>query len=136
MKKRRLSLFRVLVLLVGLALPILIAVTMNNTRANTREVELRHVQVAVQTMMAHNGITSLPHPVTVPTNDMSAFPDMLTSPKEKGLLEADKPGYVLYGHDLVRDGGSEALYSYVNFATTQWYYAVVSDGTVFQSSPQ
>ncbi|MFQ5860463.1 MAG: hypothetical protein ACE5IG_02815 [Dehalococcoidia bacterium] len=134
MKKRRVNLLRVLVLAAGLTLPILIGLAIHNTRANTQEVELRNVQSAVLTMMADNGISALPHPVTVSTNDMSAFPDVLTSPREKGLLDGDKPGYVLYGHDKIPDQDPETLYYYLSFETTRWFYTVTSDGTVLQSS--
>ena len=94
--------------------------------------ELRQIQAAVLTMMTHNGITSIPNPVVEPTSDLRAFPDALTSPTKKGLLEGDKPGYVLFEHDHAADGDPEATVSYVRFPDGRWTYTASRDGTVTQ----
>ena len=94
--------------------------------------ELRQIQSAVLSMMTHNGINSIPNPVSDPTNDLRRFPDVLTRPSEKGLLAGDKPGYVLYGHDKTRDDLADPTVSYVRFADSRWTYTVAADGTVTQ----
>lgn len=94
--------------------------------------ELRQIQAAVLTMMTHNGITSIPNPVAEPTSDLGAFPDAVTSPTSKGLLEGDKPGYVLFEHDHAADGDIEATVSYVRFPDGRWTYTAARDGTVTQ----
>ena len=94
--------------------------------------ELRQIQSAVLNMMTHNEISSIPNPVSDPTNDLQRFPDVLTPPLEKGLLAGDKPGYLLYGHDNTRDGLAESSLSYVRFADSRWTYTVNDAGTVRQ----
>lgn len=94
--------------------------------------ELRYIQSAVTSMMADNNITSLPHPVTVPTTDMGRFPDAVTPSEQKGLEAGDKPGYLLYGHDKTHDGKAEPTVDYLAFSKTRWAYTVASDGTVTQ----
>ena len=67
-----------------------------------------------------------------PTSDLSRFPDVLTEPGLKGMLEGDLPGYVLYEHDLIADGLPEATVSYVRFIEGRWTYTAARDGTVTQ----
>lgn len=92
--------------------------------------ELGQLQSAVTEMMLDNGIIRLPHPVGEPTQDMGSFPDFITSPEEKGMLEGDKPGYLLYGHDKVADGDADLTVNYIPFPGTRWAYTVDEDGTV------
>ncbi len=94
--------------------------------------ELRYVQAAITTMMTHNQINTIPHPVTEPTNDMTQFPDATTLPTLKGLWADDKPGYVLYRHDNVADGIPEGTVDYLRLPNTKWYYTMETDGTVIQ----
>ena len=63
--------------------------------------------------MTHNGITTIPNPLSEPTSDLRRFPDVTTPPSRKGMLEGDLPGYVLYEHDRAADGLPEATVSYV-----------------------
>ncbi len=94
--------------------------------------ELRQIQAAVLTLMTHNGITTIPNPLSEPTSDLRRFPDASTPPSRKGMLEGDLPGYVLYEHDLAADGLPEATVSYVRFAAGRWTYTADRDGTVTQ----
>ena len=94
--------------------------------------ELRQIQAAVLTLMTHNRITKIPNPLREPTSDLRRFPDVSTPPSQKGMLEGDLPGYVLYEHDLTADGLPEATVSYVRFAAGRWTYTVDHDGTVTQ----
>ena len=94
--------------------------------------ELRQIQAAVLTLMTHNRITTIPNPLREPTSDLRRFPDVSTPPSQKGMLEGDLPGYVLYEHDLTADGLPEATVSYVRFAAGRWTYTVDHDGTVTQ----
>ncbi len=94
--------------------------------------ELRYVQAATTTMMTHNQINAIPHPVTVPTNDMTKFPDASTLPTLKGLWADDKPGYELYRHDNIADGIPEGTVDYLRLPNTKWYYTVEAGGTVIQ----
>ena len=101
-------------------------------REEAQKLELRSVQQAVFIMMADNEITILPNPVVLPTSDMSIFPDATTSPEVKGLLQGDKPGYVLHGHDRTRDGQPEPEVDYIGSQYTTWIYTVTRAGTVLQ----
>ncbi len=94
--------------------------------------ELRQIQAAVLTLMTHNGITTIPNPLSEPTSDLRRFPDVTTPPSRKGMLEGDLPGYVLYEHDRAADGLPEATVSYVRFAVGRWTYTANRDGTVTQ----
>ena len=94
--------------------------------------ELRQIQAAVLLMMTHNRITEIPDPVREPTSDLRRFPDVATPPSQKGMLEGDLPGYVLYEHDLAADGLPEATVNYVRFADGRWAYTADRDGTVTQ----
>jgi len=75
--------------------------------------ELSEVQSAVVGCMQVHGLKTLPHPVTVATNDMGAFPDATSVAgsidKQKTdfggrYTSGDKKGYVLYQDDLQGDG--------------------------------
>ena len=127
---------RFLWLLVAFVVIAIVAVGTNTLHRGQESVaqksELRQIQSAVLTMMIHNGIYSIPSPVSEPTSDLRQFPDVLTPPLEKGLLAGDKPGYVLYGHDNTRDDLADPTVSYVRIADGRWTYTVAADGTVTQ----
>jgi len=105
------------------------------------EVELANVQAAVIAMMVDNNLTSLPNPVIVATNDMSAFPDAtsvcgvdkIQDPKGNAYVRgADKDGYVLYQHDIIGDAAQAGLVNYVATQYVKGTYTVNSQGTVIQ----
>ena len=110
-----------------------------------RDTEFANIQTAVSAMMVDNGISSLPTPVTATaTQNMALFPD--TSPTADGGLGAkdedvlgidyvllDKDGYILYQHDRIADADPAAsLTNYVATATTAYFYAADTAGTVSQ----
>lgn len=126
---------RVLLLLAVFVTVAIVGIATNALRRgedNLAASELRQIQAAVLTLMAHNGITTIPNPVREPTSDLRRFPDVSTPPSRKGMLEGDLPGYVLYEHDLAADGLPEATVSYVRFAASRWTYTADRDGTVTQ----
>jgi hypothetical protein len=103
--------------------------------------ELANVQTAVVAMMVANGLSALPNPVTVATNDMSAFPDATSAcgidkvndldgnAYQAGL---DKDGFLLYGHDITADGAQTGLINYMAVQATMGTYTVDASGTVTQ----
>ena len=124
---------RVLWMLVAFVVIAIIAGGTNalyQSRAKNNELNL--IQSAVRTMMHHNEISSIPRPVSDPTNDLQRFPDVVTPPLEKGLLAGDKPGYVLFGHDNLRDDLADSAVNYMEFADSRWTYTAAADGTVTQ----
>lgn len=102
--------------------------------------ELSNVQTAVIAMMVDNNLTRLPNPVTVATNDMSAFPDAtsacgvdkIADPNGNVYVIADKNGYILYQHDITADGAQTELVNYVATQYTKGTYTVDAQGTVTQ----
>ena len=108
-----------------------------------KETEFSNVQSAVVAMMVDNGLSTLPNPVTVATNDMSQFPDTSVCGVDKlrdplgasYQLLFDKDGFILFGHDIDADGTANNLVNYVNTQNTTYYYAVDASGTVTQSDP-
>ncbi len=110
----------------------LTSVTSGRAQEEAQKVELRNVQQAVSIIMADNQLAVIPNPVAVPTNDMTSFPDATTPPEAKGLLQGDRPGYVLHGHDVTQDGQSEPTIDYLNLPRTTWTYTVTRDGVVVQ----
>ena len=102
------------------------------TEADATEFGL--VQTAVISMMADNNVQSLPNPVTVATADMSVFPDAITPATDKsGGAVGDKPGYVLWQHDVnLGDSAQTGLVNYVLKQTTSCAYTVDTAGTVTQ----
>ena len=117
-------------MIVVLGIPAVFALIKGETDFQNRELHI--IQLAVVSMMVDNHISTIPDPVTVPTNDMGAFPDATALPEAKGLLVGDKAGYLLYGHDKTPDGEPEPIVNYVTFAKTTWTYTVTSDGTLIQ----
>ncbi|MEE8325413.1 MAG: hypothetical protein V3R58_00065, partial [candidate division NC10 bacterium] len=109
------------------------------------ETELANIQAATIALMVDNGLSSLPNPVVVPTNDMSAFPDGSTIASGDKAFDAsgnayvdgvdplgDKDGFLLFGHDRVADNDQATLANYVATTTTTGTYTVTADGTVTQ----
>lgn len=115
--------------------------------------ELHNVQTAVTNLMVDNNISSIPTPVSLETNDMSAFPDVTATAASKGadanfLSSANATevtGFLLYGHQLIvdvdRDGafdvGDDAVknVNYVNMAHTAYWYRCDEDGIIHQYEP-
>ena len=105
------------------------------------ETEFANIQSAVIAMMTDNGLETLPNPVTTPTSNMSAFPDAtsdwnnggkVTDPNGNSYGPGDKPGYVLYQHDITADGSSNVTVNYVATEITKGTYTVDASGTVTQ----
>jgi len=104
------------------------------------ETEVSNIQTAVIAMMVDNQLSKLPNPVTVPTDNMSNFPDTsaceagkMTDPDGSPYIFAfDKNGYILFGHDIHGDGEQDDLVNYVTTETTAKYYTVDKLGTVTQ----
>jgi len=103
--------------------------------------ELEQVQAAVREMMADNGLSLLPKPITEPTNDMGAFPDLsrcgvdkLTDPNGNLYCVADKDGYLLFGHDKKGDDSDIELVDYLPQRYTHGTYTVDANGKVSQIS--
>lgn len=115
--------------------------------------ELRIVSEAVAALMAENGLSVIPNPVTASeppcttgTQAMTRFPDTDSAAgtpdkqadpggriyaSDQGAL-GDKDGYVLFGHDLIADFLPSTVVSYVRFVSSAWCYRVESDGYVLQ----
>ncbi len=105
------------------------------------ETELANIQTAVIAMMVDNNLTSLPNPVAVATNDMSAFPDAtsvagsadkLVDPNGNAYTVGDKGGFILYQHDIIADAAQTGLVNHVATQTTRGTYTVDAQGTVTQ----
>jgi len=108
---------------------------------NPREVadtELANIQAAVTSMMVDNELPALPNPVTVATNDMSAFPDTSVCGVDRindyegnaYVNGQDKDGYVLYGYDPYADADDTRLVNYVATRYTSGTYTVDASGRV------
>lgn len=108
--------------------------------AEAAQTEFANVQSAVIALMVDNGLSTLPNPVAVATNDMGAFPDTSVCGVDKAqdrngnayVSGKDKDGYVLYQHDINGDATSTDLVNYVAVQYTQGTYTVDSTGTVTQ----
>ena len=104
------------------------------------ETELANVQAAVVALMVDNELWELPNPVTVATNDMSAFPDtsicgidkILDPDGNAYIAGQDKDGYYLYQHDITGDGVQIGLVNYLASQYSMGTYTVDSSGTVTQ----
>lgn len=112
-----------------------------------RRQEWQDVQAAVKTMMAENGLETIPRPRDfageVAFNDMTAFPDVLSDwvkevggktadPKGNSYIDGDKAGYLLFGQDVTGDGKLTGLVDYLKLKTTKYYYTCEADGGVRQ----
>ncbi|MBN1643519.1 MAG: type II secretion system protein [Dehalococcoidales bacterium] len=102
--------------------------------------ELSNIQAAVTAMMVDNNLSTLPNPVAVATDDMSAFPDATSAVTVDKVLDpdgtayqaGDADGYILYQHDIIADNLATGLVNYVATATTKGTYTVDANGTVTQ----
>ena len=109
-----------------------------------RRAEYRAVIQAVADMMEDNNIEEIPSPANykdgLAVNEMTAFPDAVTSAREKGYTGAGTPldGYILYEHDrITADDTSDyqtMIYidESINESITEYYYTCEADGTVRQ----
>ena len=112
----------------------------SDTGTGSRETELTAIQNAVDSMMIDTGITTLPNPVTTPTDDMKAFPDTSVCGVDKidDFLDSkfvkgkDKDGYILYGHDMFGDSHLIDLVNYIATDRTIYKYTVDKHGNVTQ----
>lgn len=117
-----------------------------------RRAEFRQVASAVLTMMADNGLSVIPKPMSfaggVATNLMGdnssaaeavkGFPDVNTTVVEKHYTGDGSPrgGYVLYNHDKISADNSSAFttVSYIGVLSTKYYYTCEANGIVRQFS--
>lgn len=106
---------------------------------DTAETELANIQAAMVDMMVDNNLTSLPNPVTIATNDMSAFPDTsvcgadkINDWDENAYQSGDKDGYILYQHDIDADNTQNNLVNYIVSQYTTGTYTADANGTVTQ----
>jgi hypothetical protein len=91
-------------------------------------------------MMEDNNLEVIPNPVNyrdgLAVNEMTAFPDTVTTAKEKGYTGEGTPlnGYILYEHDRVTaDNTSDyQAVSYIDKSSTDYYYTCEANGTVRQ----
>lgn len=95
------------------------------TDTEAKDAELHNVQSSIIGMMRDNDLREIPNPICVPTNDMSAFPDVSTARPIPAM-----PGYRLVGHD--RDGNGQPDTNYVGFRKTLWTYSGDLYGVVTQ----
>jgi len=115
------------------------------SETETQMTELANVQAAVTAMMVDNELWLLPNPVTVPTDDMTAFPDTstiaggdkVTDPDGNAYVDGvdplgDKDGFILWGHDMVADNDQSSTANYVSSWLTEYWYTVDESGTVTQ----
>ncbi len=107
------------------------------------DTEFANIQSAVVALMVDNGISTLPNPVGVgsATSNMSNFPDAtsvagsadkLNDPGGTLYTGADKPGFILYQHDLTSDTNDNVTSNYVATEATKGTYTVDAQGTVTQ----
>ena len=115
--------------------------------------ELDVVSAAMATLMADNGLTFIPNPVTANeppcttgTQAMTRFPDTasivgtsdkLNDPSGASYTSGagtrgDKDGYLLFGHDIKADSQQSTIVSYVRSVRSTWCYTAESDGYVRQ----
>ena len=105
-----------------------------------RRAEFSAVIQAVSSMMEDNGLDEIPNPMNfeggLAVNEMAAFPNVITTAREKGYTEEGAPldGYLLYEHDRVTaDNTSDyQKMDYTDTPVTVYYYTCEVDGTVRQ----
>lgn len=108
--------------------------------AEAQGTELANTQAAVTSMMVDNELWQLTNPVSVPTDDMTAFPDTSTVASGDKALDldgnpfasGDKDGFILFGHDMVADDDQSSTVNYVAVSTTTYRYTVDASGIVTQ----
>ena len=117
--------------------------------SEAKKTEFTDIQASVQSMMTDNNLPQLPNPVTTRTNNMGAFPDTLSNATDGSDADAlgdkvkdpeggtyvfpgDRPGYLLYGHDITGNTSNTTLVNYTATQTTSYWYTVDASGTVTQ----
>ena len=95
---------------------------------DVRQLEFNAVQSSVVLAMVDNGVNPIT-PVTAPTNDMGAFPDTTWTDGTR-VTAPDKPGLLLYDHDLIKNDGVAGLTSYMSDQFTRCKYLALSNGDV------
>ena len=105
-----------------------------------RRAEFRAVTQAVADMIEDNNLDEIPNPMNYEegfaANEMTAFPDFITTAEEKGYTGTETPvgGYILYEHDRVTadDPSDYQTIIYIGKPVTEYYYTCEADGTVRQ----
>jgi hypothetical protein len=115
-----------------------------------RIAELEEVASAVRAMMSDNDLIEIPAPISFDsgiavnfmgdnpdtTMAVEGFPDINTSPDEKGYTGTASPrsGYVLYGHDRTSTDNTSQYdtVNYIHELRTSYHYTCEADGTVRQ----
>jgi len=105
-----------------------------------RRNEFSAVIQAVADMMEDNGLDEIPNPVNFEegsvVNEMTAFPDAITTADEKGYTGTGTPldGYILYEHDRIMADNTTDYQTmiYIDKPITEYYYTCEADGTVRQ----
>ncbi len=113
----------------------------SDNEIEARRTEKGNIETAVIVLMVENELSSIPNPVdTIPTNDMTAFPDSTSTTSDKlndpdgtaYTYPGDQVGYVLYEHDKTADAGTGLLHNYVTVPSSTYFYTIDADGTVHQ----
>ena len=110
----------ILSILAGIAVPVVTHLR-GGSETSAAEAELSNVQAAVDAMMADQGLTTLPHPVSSATSNMKQFPDW----------DATLKGYVLYPDATTGYRNSDAD-KFIRQANATGTYTCAADGTVTQ----
>ena len=114
-----------------------------------RIAEFQNISTAVSALMVDNNFSQIPNPVTgntspcaVGTQDMTAFPDPTSDRANDGkvrdpsgrayALPGDKPGYLVFGHDITADGSQAGLLNYLRGTASIYCDTVDRSGTVRQ----
>jgi hypothetical protein len=105
-----------------------------------RRAEFSAVIKAVSDMMEDNSLDEIPNPISygdgVAISDMTAFPDVITTAREKGYTGAGNPsdGYLLFEHDRITADNTTDYQpvDYIAQPLTEYYYTCEADGTVRQ----
>jgi len=105
-----------------------------------RRAEFSAVIQALSSMMEDNSLDEIPNPINyedgVAMNEMTAFPDAITTAREKGYTGEGTPseGYLLYEHHrITADNTSDYQnMNYIDKPVTEYYYTCEADGTVRQ----
>ncbi|MEE8443411.1 MAG: type II secretion system protein, partial [Dehalococcoidia bacterium] len=99
--------------------------------------EYESVKTGVVSLMVDNSLASLPNPnattgvgaCTTGTQDMAAYPDETAAlskgndPSGDPYDGSDKPGFILYSHDITADSNNvSALVNYVEITSAKYCY--------------
>ena len=122
-----------------------------------QDTEYQNIITAVSGMMVDNEISSIPNlnnspagGCTTGTNAMATWPDntsdesggangnKATDPNDNTYNSVDRPGYMLYNHDIIADGlfqsatTSPPSVNYMTVTTSNLCYEATSDGNITQ----